>query len=77
MCDARVPEVASRQCQGMRHGAQNHNNLDYSINMYVAVTGDTMYDVNTDSRQTQYKPGLDYDTNQCRIALVTDVVGWT
>ena len=46
----------------MRHGAQDYNNLDYSKTMYVAVAGDTMYDVNTVSRQTHYKPGLDYDT---------------
>ena len=35
--------------------------MDYSKIMYVAVTGDTKYDVNTVSRPTQYKSGLDYD----------------
>ena len=46
---------------GHATGAQNDNNMDYSKIMYVAVTGDTKYDVNTVSRPTQYKSGLDYD----------------
>ena len=47
---------------GHATGAQNDNNMDYGKIMYVAVTGDTMYGVNTASRPTQYKSGLDYDT---------------
>ena len=46
---------------GHATGAQNGNNMDYSKIMYVAVPGDTMYGVNTVSRPTQYKSGLDYD----------------
>ena len=51
---------------GGRQGRQspNDNNMDNSKIMYVAVTGDTMYAVNTVSRQTQYKSGLDYDIEQ-------------
>ena len=39
----------------MRHGAQNYNNMNYKNTMNVAS-------VSTASRQTQYRPGLDYDT---------------
>ena len=38
----------------MRHGAQNYNNMNYKNTMNVAS-------VSRASRQTQYKPGLDYD----------------
>ena len=40
----------------MRHGAQNYNNMNYKNTMNVAS-------VSTASRQTQYKPGLDYDNS--------------
>ena len=43
---------------GHATGAQN-DNMDYSEIMYVAVTGVTMYGMNTVSRPTQY--GLDYN----------------
>ena len=39
----------------MRYGAQNYNNMKYKNTMNVAS-------VNTASRQTQYKPSLDYDS---------------
>ena len=54
---------------GHATGAQNHNNMDYSKIMYVAVTGDTKYDVNTVSRPTQYKSG--YSPNE--LVFATEV----
>ena len=41
---------------GMDSETQNHNNMNYKNTMNVAS-------VNTASRQTQHKPGLDYDTH--------------
>ena len=46
----------------MRHGAQNYNNMNYKNTMNVAS-------VSTASRQTQYKPGLDYDTRAIRFTV--------
>ena len=43
--------------------------MDYSKIMYVAVTGDTKYDVNTVSRPTQYKSG--YSPNE--LVFATEV----
>ena len=48
--------------------------MDYSKIMYVAVTGDTMYGVNTANRPTQYKSGLDYDTELA--GSVTIIFRW-
>ena len=45
--------------------------MDYSKILYVAVTGDTKYDVNTVSRPTQYKSGPDYDTIAAKRAKIS------